>query len=128
MKNIDIALNLLVYCKPGKAAVMEQHEHHEHNQGSEKLFDPEPEQLLHDQPTASMQRKDGEGAVPGDRGKREVKPGVCFCVQRSAYPLGGGPSVSLPGWLLSPMIVAALAMSLSSASVITNALRLRQAK
>ena len=74
---------------------MEQHEHHEHNQGSEKLFDPEPEQLLHDQPTASMQRKDGEGAVPGDRGKREVKPGVCFCVQRSAYPLGGGPSVSL---------------------------------
>lgn len=66
VKNIDIAPNLLVYCKPGKAAVMEQHEHHEHNQGSETLFDPEHEQLLHDQPAASMQRKDGEGAVPGD--------------------------------------------------------------
>lgn len=95
VKNIDIALNLLVYCKPGKAAVMEQHEHHEHNQGSETLFDPEHEQLLHDQPAASMQRKDGEGAVPGDRCRREVKPGVCFCVQRSAHPLGGWPSVSL---------------------------------
>jgi hypothetical protein len=47
VKNIDIALNLLVYCKPGKAAVMEQHEHHEHNQGSETLFDSEHEQLLH---------------------------------------------------------------------------------
>jgi Cu+-exporting ATPase len=31
------------------------------------------------------------------------------------------------GWLLSPMI-AALAMSLSSASVISNALRLRRAR
>ena len=37
-----------------------------------------------------------------------------------------GALLILTGWLLSPMI-AALAMSLSSASVITNALRLRSA-
>ncbi|HZP61434.1 MAG TPA: heavy metal translocating P-type ATPase [Opitutaceae bacterium] len=52
---------------------------------------------------------------------------LSFVYNVLGVPLAGGALYPLAGWLLSPMIASA-AMSLSSVSVITNALRLRRVR
>ena len=56
-----------------------------------------------------------------------VRNDLAFVYNALGVPVAAGALYPVLGWLLSPMVAAA-AMSLSSVSVITNALRLRATK
>jgi hypothetical protein len=85
-------------------------------------------------PSSRVWHKTGSSAIvphedafaPGADGRAQQpsEPVLRLHLQRSRIPIGAGALYPITGTLLSP-IIAGAAMSLSSVSVISNALRLR---
>ena len=81
----------------------------------------------------TLVRGDLEGLIPGRNlavaTLRNIRQNLFFAFVYNALciPIAAGALYPLLGWVLSPMLAAA-AMSLSSVTVIANALRLRRAR
>ena len=98
---------------------------HRHRDGN-RLRHRDRERRRHLGEGRSPRDREGPFAVAGHDAQHPAEPGLRVRVQRDRHPRRGRVLYPVLGVLLSPMLASA-AMSASSVSVITNALRLRNA-